>query len=576
MTLGRAGRAFASTLLATGLVAGSAAVGWAASGPDASDPRTQPASAAITPGSGPVSASIVMPVTLPTTTTGLVSADDLERYTGPFGSLTRQLDAAAGTPVAIGLDPMILASIRVLGASAPESATQWLARLQATSNEVFLLAYGDADLVAAARTGTMADLAPSGFGFVLDEADFSEAQTATPTPAPSATTQPDPDAAPPYPSTDDLLAWTTELPRIAWPGEDVGSADLAALASAGYADVIVPSSSAGDPTAPLIALDGIQGIVADDELSDLLGAAITEGSPAARTAALDALDAAFAAETAAHPGRGVVLTVDRGWPYALPGLADALARLDATASVGLVTLGDILATAAVPGGIDDGTATPDRDAVFTGLADDAAAETSFSTVLDDPSVLLDERRLERIALYGLAWTASTSAWDRAVSDFHTRSAEIQSSVQLQSGSDVALLARNAEFKVAVSNSLPYAVTVRVVVDPQSPILRADRAIDLTVEPESTGTALVPVEAVANGEVEVLTSITSPTGVPLDSGHASVTVHAEWEGIGTLVIVIVLALVFAAGILRLVITRRRARAERRAGAEAAETAETSHD
>ncbi|WP_219995705.1 DUF6049 family protein, partial [Schumannella sp. 10F1B-5-1] len=126
-----------------------------------------------------------------------------------------------------------------------------------------------------------------------------------------------------------------------------------------------------------------------------------------------------------------------------------------------------------------------------------------------------------------AWTASTSAWDRAVSDFHTRSAEIQSSVQLQSGSDVALLARNAEFKVAVSNSLPYAVTVRVVVDPQSPILRADRAIDLTVEPESTGTALVPVEAVANGEVEVLTSITSPTGVPLDSGHASVTVHAEW-------------------------------------------------
>jgi len=66
---------------------------------------------------------------------------------------------------------------------------------------------------------------------------------------------------------------------------------------------------------------------------------------------------------------------------------------------------------------------------------------------------------------------------------------------------------------------------------------------------------MPVEAVANGEVVVLTSITSQTGVPIDEGHASIAVHAEWEGIGTLAVVIVLALIVVAGVLRIVITRR---------------------
>src|SRR5690606_22917081 len=107
------------------------------------------------------------------TTTGLVPAEELAQLTGPTGDLTRQIDAVAGTPVAIALDPQIVASIRVLGAAAPESARQWLARLGALSNEIFLLGYGDADLGAAIRTGTLDALQPSGFGFALDPANFA-------------------------------------------------------------------------------------------------------------------------------------------------------------------------------------------------------------------------------------------------------------------------------------------------------------------------------------------------------------------------------------------------------------------
>jgi hypothetical protein len=557
--------------LAIGIAVASVLPAGAASGPDSEGTvgnTTRPASTEVTPGTGPVSVSVIAPVTLPPGATGLVSADELDTLTGPFGALTRQLNAVAGTPAAIALDPMILASIRVLGASAPESARQWLTRLDALSNEVFLLAYADADLVAAVRTDTLADLQPSGFDFALDPANFSPAEapaeTPAPTPTPTPTAPVDPDAIPSFPTTDDLLAWSSTLPRIAWPSTDVGAADLASLAEAGYDDVILPSGSTGDPSAPLLSFDGIEGIVVDEAITESLQKAAGAASLTVRTTALDALTAQLAAETAAHPGRGLVLTLDRTWPYAQPGLPDTLAQLTSTPSAAFVPLSEILATTPISGHLDEGTAIEERTAVFATLAEDAAAEVAFSSVLDDPAPLLDPRRLERIALYALAWHDDETDWTEAVSAFRQRSSEIITSVKLEQGSDMALLAAHANVKIAVSNALPYAVNVRVTVDPQGPILRVLESRLITVEPESTATASIPVEAVANGQVTVLTSIASPTGVPLDSGHASVAVHAEWEGIGTLIVVVVLVLIFVAGLLRLIVMRRRARRARDEG------------
>lgn len=575
LTTRRALRALGATVLTAGLALASVLPASAASGPEP-DPAVggsaRPASTTITPGVGPVSVAVIAPVTLPPNATGLVSADELETLTGPFGALTRQLDALAGTSAAIALDPMILASIRVLGSTAPESARQWLTRLGALSNEVFLLAYADADLVAAARTGTLADLQPSGFDFALDAANFSPVETPSPSPTPTATAPVDPDAVPPFPSTEDLLAWNSALPSIAWPRTDVGSGDLAPLAAAGYQNVIVPSTTAGDPASPLLAFDGIQGIVVDEALSADLQAAAGAASPTVRTTALDALTAQLAAETAARPGRGIVLALDRTWPFAQPGLPDTLDALKSTTSAAFVPLSSILATTPIPGRLADGVTNPERAAVFTGLAADAAAELAFSSVLDDPAPLLDPRRLERIALYALAWNDDESGWTEAVEAFRERSTEIVTSVKLEQGSDMALLAAHANVKIAVSNALPYPVNVRVTVDPQGPILRVLESQLITVEPESTATAVIPVEAVANGQVTVLTSIASPTGVPLDSGNASVAVHAEWEGIGTLVVIVVLVLIFLAGLLRLIVMRRRARRQHDDAADDAETAD----
>lgn len=194
--------------------------------------------------------------------------------------------------------------------------------------------------------------------------------------------------------------------------------------------------------------------------------------------------------------------------------------------------------------------------MFTELAEAAAAEADFSRVLDDPALLLDERRLERIALYSVGWLDDPNGWSSAVDEFRHRSTEILSSVRLEQGSDVALLAAHANMTISVSNALPYPVTVRVRVNPQTPILRVLESPVITVEPESTATAIVPVEAAANGTVTVRTVLESPDGLRIDAGHGSVAVHAEWEGIGTFVVTLALALVFVAGLVRLILRRRR--------------------
>ena len=116
--------------------------------------------------------------------------------------LTRQLDGLIGHPsVAIGIDPMILASIRVLGTSAPASATQWLVSLSLLPNDVFSLGFGDADLAGQFQSGLTAPLAPTSLGYAMDPANFQTdaarllgsrprarppgTATATPTPTPT-------------------------------------------------------------------------------------------------------------------------------------------------------------------------------------------------------------------------------------------------------------------------------------------------------------------------------------------------------------------------------------------------------
>ncbi|MGV8851976.1 MAG: sortase, partial [Rhodoglobus sp.] len=137
----------------------------AASGASAvTDPVTVPA---ITTASAATQVAIIAPLTVPTGSGGLISAELLAEYTGTSGLLTRQLDAVAGKPVAVAVDPMILASIRVLGTSAPQSARAWLQRLSLIGNEVVPLPYANSDPTLATQSGQSSMLEPISFDFAL-------------------------------------------------------------------------------------------------------------------------------------------------------------------------------------------------------------------------------------------------------------------------------------------------------------------------------------------------------------------------------------------------------------------------
>jgi hypothetical protein len=198
----------------------------------------------------PVTLAILVPMTVPQTATGLIDSPTLAAYTAPLGLLTRQLDSVYDTPAVIGLDPMIVASIRVLGSTAPASSLAWLARLQGAHNEIFALAYADADLASLARVSSLKLAQPIGFDFAINAGHFGKAVTASPTPTTSASPTPTPSPGssttpPPLPtSAAEVLDWAYTLTNIAWPADDtVLSTDLGPLRDAGYQDVVLNSSN---------------------------------------------------------------------------------------------------------------------------------------------------------------------------------------------------------------------------------------------------------------------------------------------------------------------------------------------
>ena len=222
--------------------------------------------------SDPTSLAIVYPLTVPAESAGIFTAEQLEAWTAPLGLLDRQLDAVDGKQVAIGIDPRIIASIRVLGSAAPASADAWLARLGALPNETFPLAYADADVARAgpARTARAADADD-----LLRRArprrvhrhepppvDPAETATPTPTPTPPTRRRPTRPTRPMgVPTTEAILAWPYTRTDIAWPADDtVASGDLGYLAAAGLTTAIVAPGNVDAARRRLDAASTIDGL----------------------------------------------------------------------------------------------------------------------------------------------------------------------------------------------------------------------------------------------------------------------------------------------------------------------------
>ncbi len=571
MPMTRLRRSIASALAGFALVGGALSMAAPASGAVAGDtPPDLPGSlstAAVTPGVGPVSVAIVIPLTVPPTVTGLLDAETLTTYTEAGGLLTRQLDAVVGSRIAIGLDPMIVASIRVLGTAAPESAVTFLERLQTVSNEVFLLAYADSDPAVTGGSNAGDALVPLGFGFAVDPADFGPAVTPTPTTAPGPTDVPDPaateipdDGPPPLPSTDDLLAWEATLPSIAWPAEGtLTSDDLLTLSGLGYADVLVAGSNASPVSTSLVDLGEIDGLVTDDEVTAAVRDASYAATPAAYQEAASRLASTLKDRAAADPGRTIVATLDRRWPFGTLRIPDVLTAIESAAASQVVSLSDVLAGPRGGAQLVDATEPAvDRLDVTSRLTEATRDEATFLAIAEDPALITEPRRLSLLGLSAAAWHADDPGWTTATDALLASSRATLDAVQIADGSDLLLLSDISTLRMQVSNALPVAVTVYVSVRPLRPILHIeDSLIEVTVEPDSTSTASVPVESIANGDVTVRAELRGANGRTLgDVRFVKVILQAGWETAGTLVAGSLVVLIFGVGLVRVILRRRR--------------------
>jgi hypothetical protein len=511
----------------------------------------------------PMAVSIVVPITARAGDDGMLGAEALAIATSPAGNLTRELDEVLTTSATIALDPMILASIRALGTAAPESALDWLHRLESASNEIFLLAYSDADLSALIRADSLDLAQPLGFGFALDPDAFGPAQTASPTPTstptPVPTETPDPGDPPPLPTTDELLAWPDAIGRIAWPSDgSVAAADLEVYADAEYDAVLVSSANVSETSSALAEVGPTRVLVADSAASDLFRAASTSIDDATRDQAIARLGATLDGLAAAHPGRSLVLTLDRASSFSAFGLGETVASIVAREATQVSGLSGVLAGATESASVVESTPA-DHIAATPSLVAAVRAEDEFATILADPLALTAERRLQLLALLAVQ-DVDTDDWAARSAAFLERSTEILGAVSIVDTGNILVTSTQTAIYPKIANALDFAVTVRVSATPLRPLLRIESPVEVTIEPGSSKVVRLDAEAITNGTVVVEVSVSSPaTGVAIGTPRRfNADLQAQWETVG-IVVGAIAAVVFAVGIARNVIVRRKAAA-----------------
>ena len=527
------------------------------------------------PAAGSVAVALAAPLTTPTTgdPAGLIEPSRLENWTGPTGLLTRQLDALAGRRVAIGIDPRIIASIRVLGSSAPPSATAWLQRLSEMPNEVFPLAYADADLAVQAQLDLPELLTPTSFSDALDPANFAAADGGDTTddgaaPATDESVEPEPTPGG-VPTTEQLLDWPYTRTDLAWPADDtVAIGDLAYFDAAGLTTALLAPGNAEPIEAPApssATIDGSTALVADAGLTAPLRAASDASTDVEWRQATGELLAELALD-AGEARTTVLATFDR----AAASQSDRVAAvIDAIGGSGWSSLAGLSDAIGAPPAERTLVDLPEADERVTmvGRAVQAEADvTEFATVLDDPAQLTGPTRRELMSLLDVAWLADREAWNATVSDWLATQRAVLGSVSVVQSSTINVVSTETGVPATIDNTLPYPVTVVVDVDPSNGRLIVEDRVEATVEPQSRSTVRVPVAAgVGNGEVSLEVSLSSTSGVPIgDPVVIPANVQADWEGLGSAVIATIVVLVFGIGVWRNIRRRRR---ERAAAAEA---------
>ena len=514
--------------------------------------------------SAPVSVTMIARLTAPERKTGFIDPTLLAGYTSEFGILTRQLDQVINRPVVLGIDPSVIASIRILGSDAPPSATAWLARLDSATNETFPLRWADADLTLPLQAGSGAVLAPESFEYAIDPTRFSPAPDPgqiTPTPLPTEPVTPDEN---PLPTSESLVAWDYTVDSIAWPAmNSVTSDDLAALGT-DFETTILSSANVGVSNAgtAVTKIGDAQALVSNDALSTLFSATVSTGSSDAWQTAMASLATGVrAVSSTADSPASILLALDRDVATSDTDLGITVDSVATTTGIQVIGIAELLITGAQSANLVD---TEHDHALVTATRDllkDEADDRAFAQIAENPALITGERRLDLLATLSNSWATNSIGWESARITYETTSETLQSSVKIVKSSSITLWADRASLPVTVSNALQQPVTVYVTVRPLTPLVKVENSfVAVTIEPESQSKARVPVQSLSNGIVELEVTLKAESGLEIgDTTYVRTTVQAGWETPFSIGVAILVVLIFVFGIVRTILRRRAARA-----------------
>ncbi|MGJ1464176.1 DUF6049 family protein [Clavibacter sepedonicus] len=556
----------------------------------------------------PTPVAAVMPLTVPPSASDFVDAEALATYTAPGGTLTRQLDAVHGRPVAVGIDPRIIASIRILGADAPASAVEWLQRLREMPNETFALAWADADVAVQAQAGAATLLAPTDTTYAVranrfaapgstptptpsaaptatespaasgagDGPTVAGAETAAPaeTPAPSSSPEPSPTptapALAPVPSLADLTAWDYTISGVSWPAAGtVTSGDLGVLAASGTTTAILASGDVQSTGTASVGATGEIGdttvLVTDSRVSALVDQALSAETDEAFGITLAQLSATLAADARAADGHVVVAALERGWAASGGRLGPLLDAIQGLPFADAAQLGAAFATAPVPLQVVDHPEDPTRVQRVADAMSLEAQVDAFAKSVERPELITGQQRMLLLATLANRWRDDPDGLVTVQDGYTAQADALLGSVAITTRQNT-VISDTTSLLINVSNELDQPVTVRLSIIAGSGWIRVDDSALVTVPAHGSASARPPITAISNGDVVVTARLTTEDGsVQIgESAPVELFIRAGFEAVVTTLFVAAVALLFGFGLFRSIRKRRRARARQLAG------------
>ena len=184
----------------------------------------------------------------------------------------------------------------------------------------------------------------------------------------------------------------------------------------------------------------------------------------------------------------------------------------------------------------------------------------FAAVVPEPQLLTESVDQAARAILSTAWRKDPAGRDLVVSQISEYTRDTMGALSVDTGSDINLISTGSEIPLTARNALDQDATVLIQLQPNNPRLQVKETIAVTIPAGGSQQVRVPVTAVGSGNVEVAVRIlTADAELAAESGSFTVRVRADWENLGTSVVVGLLVIILGAGIVR---TIRRGKSKRR--------------